>query len=121
MSEWIRPDAAEEPLRASSAAALRQELEWASHLSLQASIVRLPGPDGNANSARIINQVCYPSKDELQCFVAMSKLAWKPACKGNPRGCNLGHFKTECLLAVPAGPEHDGGVGACAAWGSDGE
>ena len=61
VSEWIQPDAAEQQLRTASATALRQELEWASHLSLQACILRLPlqhgGEASHANLARIVNQV----------------------------------------------------------------
>ena len=58
LSEWIQPDAAEEPLRGNSATALRQELEWASHLSLQACVLRLPPGASHANLARIVNQAC---------------------------------------------------------------
>jgi hypothetical protein len=56
LSEWIQPDAAGEPLRGNSATALRQELEWASHLSLQACVLRLPPGASHANLARIVNQ-----------------------------------------------------------------
>ena len=54
-------------LRASSEAALRQELEWASHLSLQACILRLPASHAHANLARIVNQVRNP----LDCAPSM--------------------------------------------------
>uniref|UniRef100_A0A1D1ZXU6 PRMT5 TIM barrel domain-containing protein n=1 Tax=Auxenochlorella protothecoides TaxID=3075 RepID=A0A1D1ZXU6_AUXPR len=53
-SPWINPDAPQDTaLRSQSEAALRQELHWAAHLSLQACI--LPGA-GGPNQARILNQ-----------------------------------------------------------------
>jgi hypothetical protein len=36
VSDWIAPDAPDATLRADSEAALRAELSWAAHLSLQA-------------------------------------------------------------------------------------
>jgi len=56
-SPWIQPDSENESLRRDSEAALRQELEWAAHLSLQACILPLPPSMGNSNYARILVQV----------------------------------------------------------------
>ncbi|KAK9834250.1 hypothetical protein WJX81_000077 [Elliptochloris bilobata] len=57
VSPWIEPDAPSAPLRRDSEAALRQELEWAAHLSLQACILPLPHTLALANYARILHQV----------------------------------------------------------------
>ncbi|KAK9820236.1 hypothetical protein WJX72_007776 [[Myrmecia] bisecta] len=57
ISPWIQPDADDPELVRDSEAALRQELEWAAHLSLQACMLTLPHGLRNANYARILNQV----------------------------------------------------------------
>lgn len=59
VSTWIQPDAEDDNLRRDSQAALRQELEWATHLSLQACILHLPPSPSSANFAYIVNQVSY--------------------------------------------------------------
>lgn len=61
VSSWIRPDSQNQILRKDSEAALRQELEWAGHLALNACIVPVPPSLDNANYARILNQVRLPS------------------------------------------------------------
>ena len=58
VSPWIQPDSQNQSLRRDSEAALRQELEWAAHLSLQACILPVPPSLHNANYARILLQVC---------------------------------------------------------------
>jgi hypothetical protein len=58
VSSWIEPDAPELELSSSSQAALKQELEWAVHLSLQACLLQMPPSTSQANFACIINQVC---------------------------------------------------------------
>ncbi len=58
VSPWIQPDAADEALRMDSQAALRQELEWATHLSLQACILHLPPSPSSADFAHVVNQAC---------------------------------------------------------------
>jgi hypothetical protein len=62
VSPWIDPDSPSPPFRRDSEAALRQELSWASHLSLQACMLPPPPrPMHAANYARIINQVRRPA------------------------------------------------------------
>ena len=58
VSPWIRPDSENQMLRKDSEAALRQELEWAGHLALNACILPIPPSLQNSNYARILNQVC---------------------------------------------------------------
>ena len=64
-SPWIQPDSKNEVLRRDSEAALRQELEWAAHLSLQACILPLPPSMHNSNYARILVQVAPLCQSEL--------------------------------------------------------
>ncbi|KAG8391553.1 hypothetical protein BUALT_Bualt01G0199600 [Buddleja alternifolia] len=57
ISSWIDLDSDDETLRKDSEIALRQEIAWASHLSLQACL--LPTPKGTtcANYAKCVNQI----------------------------------------------------------------
>ncbi|GKA22946.1 protein arginine N-methyltransferase 1.5 [Tanacetum coccineum] len=57
ISSWIDLDSEDDVLREDSEIALKQELAWASHLSLQACL--LPTPKGNScgNYARCVNQI----------------------------------------------------------------
>ncbi|KAK3034782.1 hypothetical protein RJ639_034382, partial [Escallonia herrerae] len=57
ISSWIDLDSEDEMLRQDSEIALKQEIGWASHLSLQACL--LPAPKGAAcgNYARCVNQI----------------------------------------------------------------
>ncbi|GAU28199.1 hypothetical protein TSUD_313580 [Trifolium subterraneum] len=57
ISSWIDLDSEDETVRLDSETTLRQELAWASHLSLQACL--LPAPKGTscANYARCVNQI----------------------------------------------------------------
>ncbi|KAI5403560.1 Protein arginine N-methyltransferase 1.5, variant 2 [Lathyrus oleraceus] len=57
ISSWIDLDSEDETVRIDSETTLRQELAWASHLSLQACL--LPAPKGStcANYARCVNQI----------------------------------------------------------------
>ncbi|KAF4403504.1 hypothetical protein G4B88_008150 [Cannabis sativa] len=57
VSSWIDLDAEDEILRLDSETTLKQEIAWASHLSLQACL--LPAPKGKscANYARCVNQI----------------------------------------------------------------
>lgn len=64
-SAWIEPDAESSEKRLSGAKALRMQLEWASHMSLQACILPLPQLRGNAHLACILNQVCVTRHDAL--------------------------------------------------------
>lgn len=59
VSPWIRPDSQNQCLRRDSEAALRQELEWAAHLNLQACILPIPPSLNISNYARILNQVGF--------------------------------------------------------------
>ncbi|XP_048331972.1 protein arginine N-methyltransferase 1.5 [Ziziphus jujuba] len=57
ISSWIDLDSEDEILRADSETTLKQEISWASHLSLQACL--LPAPKGKScgNYARCVNQI----------------------------------------------------------------
>ncbi|XP_019415724.1 PREDICTED: protein arginine N-methyltransferase 1.5-like [Lupinus angustifolius] len=57
ISSWIDLDSEDETLRIDSETTLKQEISWASHLSLQACV--LPAPKGTtcANYARCVNQI----------------------------------------------------------------
>ncbi|XP_076936425.1 protein arginine N-methyltransferase 1.5-like isoform X3 [Bidens hawaiensis] len=57
ISSWIDLDSEDDVLREDSEIALKQEIAWASHLSLQACL--LPTPKGNscANYARCVNDI----------------------------------------------------------------
>ncbi|PIA44062.1 hypothetical protein AQUCO_01800245v1 [Aquilegia coerulea] len=57
ISSWIDLDSEDEVLRQDSETVLRQEIAWASHLSLQACL--LPSPRGTScgNYARCVNQI----------------------------------------------------------------
>ncbi|KAH9798420.1 protein arginine N-methyltransferase 1.5 [Citrus sinensis] len=57
ISSWIDLDSEDEILRTDSETTLKQEISWASHLSLQACL--LPSPKGAscANYARCVNQI----------------------------------------------------------------
>ncbi|KAK9819450.1 hypothetical protein WJX74_006898 [Apatococcus lobatus] len=53
-SEWLQPDAADADLRAESQKRLRAELDWASHLSMQAVILPTPPALNTANFAQAL-------------------------------------------------------------------
>lgn len=58
LSQWINPDSTNAQLREDSSMAIKQELEWAQHLSLQAVMLsELSSSGGVANTARILFQV----------------------------------------------------------------
>lgn len=59
-SQGIEPDSEDPQARLAGAKALRLELEWASHMSLQACILPLPQLRCNAHLACILNQVSMP-------------------------------------------------------------
>lgn len=67
LSQWISPDSTNSQLQKDSSMALRQELEWAQHLSLQAVMLsELSCSGGVANTARILLQVSsFPGSCEL--------------------------------------------------------
>ena len=72
-SDWIEPDAESSEKKLSGAKALRMQLEWASHMSLQACILPLPQLRGNAHLACILNQVCMIRHDAQICAFAADK------------------------------------------------
>ncbi|XP_031374612.1 protein arginine N-methyltransferase 1.5 isoform X2 [Punica granatum] len=57
ISSWIDLDSEDQTLRLDSETTLKQELAWASHLSLQACLLPAPKGASCANYARSINQV----------------------------------------------------------------
>lgn len=64
ISSWIDLDSDDEVLRNDSEIALKQEIAWASHLSLQACLLPTP-PNGGSSSnyARCVNQVLQGSSN----------------------------------------------------------
>ncbi|XP_057766796.1 protein arginine N-methyltransferase 1.5 isoform X2 [Salvia miltiorrhiza] len=57
ISSWIDLDSEDETLRQDSEITLKQEIAWASHLSLQACILPTPKGSSCANYARCLNQI----------------------------------------------------------------
>ncbi|XP_062224111.1 protein arginine N-methyltransferase 5-like isoform X4 [Phragmites australis] len=57
LSEWIDLDAEDEQLRLDSELTLKQEIAWASHLSLQACVLPTPRRSSCGNYARVVNQI----------------------------------------------------------------
>ncbi|MFS7923026.1 putative methyltransferase [Helianthus anomalus] len=57
ISSWIDLDSDDDVLREDSEIALKQELAWASHLSLQACLLPTPKGKSCANYARCVNQI----------------------------------------------------------------
>ncbi|XP_027189493.1 protein arginine N-methyltransferase 1.5-like isoform X3 [Cicer arietinum] len=63
---WLDLDSEDENVRTDSEAILKQQIEWASYLSLKACL--LPTPKGNscANYARCVNQILKGPKNNMQ-------------------------------------------------------
>lgn len=57
ISSWIDLDSDDEALRIDSETALKQEISWASHLSVQACLLPPPKKGGCGNYARCVNQI----------------------------------------------------------------
>ncbi|KAK4486257.1 hypothetical protein RD792_008927 [Penstemon davidsonii] len=57
ISAWIDLDSEDETIREDSEIALKQEIAWASHLSLQACLLPTPKGTSCANYARCLNQI----------------------------------------------------------------
>ncbi|EYU29151.1 hypothetical protein ABFS82_05G121400 [Erythranthe guttata] len=57
VSSWIDLDSEDETLRKDSEIALKQEIAWASHLSLQACLLPTPNRTSCANYAKCLNQI----------------------------------------------------------------
>uniref|UniRef100_A0A0E0JVC7 Protein arginine N-methyltransferase n=1 Tax=Oryza punctata TaxID=4537 RepID=A0A0E0JVC7_ORYPU len=57
ISEWIDLDSEDEQLRLDSEITLKQEIAWASHLSLQACVLPPPKRSSCANYARVVNHI----------------------------------------------------------------
>ncbi|KAK6129797.1 hypothetical protein DH2020_036450 [Rehmannia glutinosa] len=57
ISSWIDLDSEDETLRKDSEIALKQEIAWASHLSLQACLLPTPKGTSCANYAKCLNQI----------------------------------------------------------------
>ena len=78
-SHGIEPDSEAPDARLAGAKALRLELEWASHMSLQACILPLPQLRCNAHLACILNQVSMQ-----QWHTAFSTCECHSAALGHP-------------------------------------
>ncbi|PON72987.1 Protein arginine N-methyltransferase PRMT [Parasponia andersonii] len=57
ISSWIDLDSDDEILRMDSETTLKQEIAWASHLSLQACLLPAPRGKSCANYARVVNEI----------------------------------------------------------------
>ncbi|KAL3645838.1 Protein arginine N-methyltransferase 5 [Castilleja foliolosa] len=57
ISSWLDLDSEDETLRKDSEVALKQEIAWASHLSLQACLLPTPKGTSCANYAKCLNQI----------------------------------------------------------------
>lgn len=57
ISAWIDLDSEDEQLRLDSEVTLKQEIAWASHLSLQACVLPPPRRSSCANYARVVNHI----------------------------------------------------------------
>ncbi|XP_073315175.1 protein arginine N-methyltransferase 1.5 isoform X1 [Primulina huaijiensis] len=57
ISSWIDLDSEDETMRKDSEIALKQEISWASHLSLQACLLPTPKGASFANYAKCVNQI----------------------------------------------------------------
>ncbi|AQK60999.1 Protein arginine N-methyltransferase 1.5 [Zea mays] len=57
ISEWIDLDSEDERLRLDSELTLKQEIAWASHVSLQACVLPAPRRSFCGNYARVVNQI----------------------------------------------------------------
>ena len=57
VSDWLQPDAADAAVRAECQRRLRAELDWASHLSMQAVILPTPPALNTANYAQALTHV----------------------------------------------------------------
>lgn len=70
ISSWIDLDSEDEILRLDSEIALKQEIAWASHLSLQACLLPSPRGDSCGNYARCVNQILQ-SLNSMQLWLRM--------------------------------------------------
>ncbi|XP_021744079.1 protein arginine N-methyltransferase 1.5-like [Chenopodium quinoa] len=63
ISSWIDLDSDDEILRRDSEICLKQEVAWASHLSLQACLLPVPKGQSCANYSRCVNQILQSSNN----------------------------------------------------------
>ncbi|KNA06780.1 hypothetical protein SOVF_177920 isoform A [Spinacia oleracea] len=63
LSSWIDLDSDDEILRRDSEICLKQEVAWASHLSLQACLLPVPKGQSCANYSRCVNQILQSSNN----------------------------------------------------------
>ncbi|KAH7294838.1 hypothetical protein KP509_27G021300 [Ceratopteris richardii] len=68
ISSWIDLDSGNELIRKDSEITLKQELAWATHLSLQACILPTPAPFCFSNYARTVNQM-LPGLSNMQLWL----------------------------------------------------
>lgn len=79
VSPWINPDSANPTLRDDSAAALRQELDWAYHLGLQAVVLQ-PSPCHHAiaNTAKLVIEAMESALTSMAVWVRVPLAAVNP-------------------------------------------
>ncbi|XP_031504319.1 protein arginine N-methyltransferase 5 [Nymphaea colorata] len=69
ISSWIDLDSEDEVLRADSEKTLKQEISWASHLSLQACLLPCPRGPSCSNYARCVNQILQSLNSNMQLWL----------------------------------------------------
>lgn len=75
ISSWIDLDSDDENLRRDSEICLKQEIAWATHLSLQACLLPVPKGQSCANYARCVNQILQSSNNlQLWLRIPLRKL-----------------------------------------------
>ncbi|KAG6518018.1 hypothetical protein ZIOFF_021419 [Zingiber officinale] len=73
ISSWIDLDSDNEEVRLDSEITLKQEIAWASHLSLQACILPAPRRGSCGNYARCVNQILQGNNMQLWLRVPLEK------------------------------------------------
>ncbi|XVF48118.1 hypothetical protein PTKIN_Ptkin03bG0165400 [Pterospermum kingtungense] len=73
ISQWIDLDSEDEILRMDSETTLKQEIAWATHLSLQACLLPAPKGASFANYARCVNQI-FQGQSNMQLWLRIPLL-----------------------------------------------
>uniref|UniRef100_A0A7N0U6W9 Protein arginine N-methyltransferase n=1 Tax=Kalanchoe fedtschenkoi TaxID=63787 RepID=A0A7N0U6W9_KALFE len=90
ISSWIDLDSEDEKLRADSEITLKQEIAWASHLSLQACLLPVPKGTKCGNYARCVNQILQSLNNmQLWLRIPLEKADEDDASGGKSEMCGL--------------------------------
>lgn len=113
VSRWIHPDSTCLQTRNVAEKVLKQEVAWATHLSIQAVVLPFPKTTDCSNYARILNQLAIQAQ-YLQFWIqtpttmASSENSWKvKSCQvsvANDNFC-MDRFGTVCVLCVTLIPK----------------